>query len=295
MAVIHPDPEVLLPSDTEDDLHDFDDIDIEEERVADDDEREGWYTRHQAVVIGTLSVACLLIVWQAVAAARIWPPLFFPGPLDILGGFASLIAGGDLGRDLLVSGQEMLIGYFLSIVIGLPLGILMGWYRPVRYALDPYVSFFYSTPRIALIPLLIIWVGIGIWSKIIVVFLGAVFPIIVNTMAGVQNLDPGLIRAARSMGATDAKIFRTLALPGSLPFILTGLRLGIGHALTGVVVGELVAAQAGIGLMMAVAGSSFQTAKVFAGVFIIAGAGMVLTFLLQKIEAHFQSWKAAAL
>ena len=106
----------------------------------------------------------------------------------------------------------------------------------------------------------------------IVVFLGAVFPIIVNTMAGVQNLDPGLIRAARSMGATDAKIFRTLALPGSLPFILTGLRLGIGHALTGVVVGELVAAQAGIGLMMAVAGSSFQTAKVFAGVFIIAGA-----------------------
>ena len=145
-----------------------------------------------------------------------------------------------------------------------------------------------------MIPLLIIWVGIGIWSKIIVVFLGAVFPIIVNTMAGVQNLDPGLIRAARSMGATDAKIFRTLALPGSLPFILTGLRLGIGHALTGVVVGELVAAQAGIGLMMAVAGSSFQTAKVFAGVFIIAGAGMVLTFLLQKIEGHFQSWKAAA-
>src|SRR5438067_11956367 len=116
MAVIHPDPEVLLPSGTEDEIHGIDEIDdIEEDVVADDDEKEGWYTRHQAAVIGTVSVACLLILWQAVAAARIWPPLFFPGPLDIVGGFASLIAVGDLGRDLLVSGQEMLIGYFLSI------------------------------------------------------------------------------------------------------------------------------------------------------------------------------------
>src|SRR5437762_10733667 len=186
-------------------------------------------------------------------------------------------------------------GYLAGVVVGIVLGLLVGWYKRLRYALDPFITFLYATPRIVLLPLFIIWFGIGVESKIAVVFLGAIFAILINTAAGVRNLDANLIKVARSFGASDLQLFRTIALPGSLPFILTGLRLGIGHALTGVVVGELVAAQAGIGLMMAVAGSSFQTAKVFAGVFIIAGAGMVLTFLLQKIEAHFQSWKAAAL
>ena len=167
----------------------------------------------------------------------------------------------------------------------------MGWYKRVGYAVDPFVAFFYSTPRIVLVPLLIIWFGIGIWSKIAVVFLGAVFPMIVSTMSGVRNVDASLLKAARSFGATDMQLFRTVVLPGSVPFVLTGLRLGIGHALTGVVVGELVAAQAGIGLMMATAGSTFQTSKVFAGMFIIAGSGIALTILLQKIEQRFQSWK----
>jgi len=108
----------------------------------------------------------------------------------------------------------------------------------------------------ALIPLFIIWFGIGINSKIAVVFLGAVFAILINTAAGVKNLDPALIKAARSFGASDAQLFRTVVLPGSVPCILTGLRLGLGHALTGVVVAELVAAQAGVGLMMATAGSA---------------------------------------
>src|SRR5260370_24382839 len=120
----------------------------------------------------------------------------------------------------------------------------MGWYRRLNYALDPFISFFYSTPRVALLPLLILWFGIGIWSKIAVVFLGSFFPVVINTIAGVRNLDAGLIKTSRSFGATDAQIFRTLALPGSVPFILAGLRLCVGHALMWVVVGELVGAHA---------------------------------------------------
>jgi hypothetical protein len=108
---------------------------------------------------------------------------------------------------------------------------------------------------------------------------------------GVQNLDAGLIKTSRSFGGTDAQIFRTLALPGSVPFILAGLRLGVGNALIGVVVGELVAAQAGVGLMMAKAGATFQTSKVFAGLIIVAGTGIVLTGILQRIERRFQAWK----
>ena len=179
----------------------------------------------------------------------------------------------------------------LAIVVGLPLGIGMGWYRRFSLALDPFVTFFNAIPRVSLTPLLIIWFGIGIYSKIAVVFLGAVFPMIVSTMSGVRNVDSSLVKAARSFGASDMQLFRTVVFPGSVPFVLTGLRLGIGHALTGVVVGELVAAQAGIGLMMATAGSTFQTSKVFAGMFIVAGSGIALTLLLQKIEQRFQSWK----
>jgi ABC-type nitrate/sulfonate/bicarbonate transport system permease component len=247
--------------------------------------------RYEPTLIGVGSVLLFLIVWQAVASARLIPPLFLPGPLDIVDAFVVLFAQGQIWNDLRVSGEEVLIGFGLAVLMALPLGLLMGWYRRLNYALDPFVSFFYSTPRVALLPLLILWLGIGIWSKIAVVFLGAFFPIVINTIAGVRNLDAGLIRTARSFGATDAQIFRTLALPGSVPFILAGLRLGVGHALIGVVVGELVAAQAGIGLMMAKAGATFQTSKVFAGLIIVAGAGLFLTGILQRIERRFQAWK----
>jgi ABC-type nitrate/sulfonate/bicarbonate transport system permease component len=255
--------------------------------------RRGAWARRESLLIGLSAVLLFLVVWQAVALRRLVPELFLPGPTDIFAALGGLIGAGSIWRDLWVSGQELLIGYGIAVVLALPLGLLMGWYKRVGYAIDPFVAFFYSTPRIVLVPLLIIWFGIGIWSKIAVVFLGAVFPMIVSTMSGVRNVDASLVKAARSFGASDMQLFRTVVLPGSVPFILTGLRLGIGHALTGVVVGELVAAQAGIGLMMATAGSTFQTSKVFAGMFIIAGSGIALTLLLQKIEQRFQSWKTS--
>jgi ABC-type nitrate/sulfonate/bicarbonate transport system permease component len=253
--------------------------------------RKSALARREPLLVGVAAVVLFLIFWQAVAWRRLVPELFLPGPTDIFAALGGLFGAGTIWRDLWVSGQELIYGYVLAVVLALPLGLLMGWYRRVGYAIDPFVAFFYSTPRIVLVPLLIIWFGIGIYSKIAVVFLGAVFPMIVSTMSGVRNVEPSLIKAARSFGASDMQLFRTVVLPGSVPFILTGLRLGIGHALTGVVVGELVAAQAGIGLMMATAGSTFQTSKVFAGMFIVAGSGIALTILLQKIEQRFQSWK----
>jgi NitT/TauT family transport system permease protein len=247
--------------------------------------------RYEALLIGSAAVLVFVAVWQFTAFRRVVPELFLPGPLDISTAFAAYVAKGQIWPDMWISGQELIYGFVLAIIFGLPVGILMGWYRRLSMALDPFVTFFYSIPRIALTPLLIIWFGIGINSKIAVVFLGAVFAILINTAAGVKNLDPALIKAARSFGATDAQLFRTVVLPGSVPFILTGLRLGLGHALTGVVVGELVAAQAGVGLMMATAGATFQTSKVFVGLVIIATTGVLLTLLLSRIEQRFQSWK----
>jgi ABC-type nitrate/sulfonate/bicarbonate transport system permease component len=251
----------------------------------------GPLARYEGVLVGAGAVVAFLAVWQIVALRRLVPELFLPGPTDILNAFVAYIQKGQIWPDMWISGQELMYGFFLSIAIGLPIGVLMGWYKRLHQALDPFVTFFYSIPRVALTPLLIIWFGIGINSKIAVVFLGAVFAILINTAAGVRNLDPALIKAARSFGASDAQLFRTVVVPGSVPFILTGLRLGLGHALTGVVVGELVAAQAGVGLMMATAGATFQTSKVFVGLVIVASTGVIMTYVLSRIEQRFQSWK----
>ena len=249
------------------------------------------FSRREPLLIGSASVLFVLIVWQLVAQARIVPVLFLPGPVDIAQALVKLFQGDEIWLDIATSGQEIVIGYGMAIAFGLALGLAMGWYTRFQYAMDPFVNFFYSTPRIVLIPLFIIWFGIDMPSKVAVIFLGALFPIIINTMAGVRNTEGALLRVARSFGASDALIFRRVVLPGSVPFILTGLRLGVGHALTGVVVGELIAARHGVGMMIATAGATFQTPKLFAGVILIAGTGMLLTTVIQRIENRFQSWR----
>jgi ABC-type nitrate/sulfonate/bicarbonate transport system permease component len=253
--------------------------------------RQSWVQRHEALVLGSAAVVVFMIAWQLVANARVWSRLFLPGPADVVEAFGDLVRGGELAIDVATSAQEFVIGYLLAAIVGIPLGLLIGWYPRVRYTLDPFITFLYATPRIVLLPLFIIWFGIGVESKIAVIFLGAFFAVLINTTAGVRSLDTQLIRVARSLGGNDLIVFRTIALPGSVPFILTGLRLGVGHALIGVVVGEYVAAQHGIGKLMMIAGSTFQSSVVFAGLFIIAVAGLVLTLVLQRLERHFDAWR----
>ena len=247
--------------------------------------------QYEPLVVGVISVAIVLSAWQLVANARLMPVLFLPGPIDVAQAFVKLFQQGDVWLDMATSGEELVVGFGLAIVVGLGLGLAMGWYTRVQYAMDPIVNFFYSTPRIVLLPLFIIWFGIDIQSKIAVIFLGALFPIIINTMAGVRNTEAALLRVARSFGASDALTFRRVILPGSVPFILTGFRLGIGHALTGLVVAELLAARHGVGQLIAIAGQTFQSPKMLAGVVIIACTGMLLTTLLQRIENRFQAWR----
>lgn len=250
-----------------------------------------FYDAYYRPLLGTVGVVAFRAFWQWAGTSGFANPMFTSSPSRIVTTFISLAASGELATDCWVSAQEFLIGFGLSIVIAIPLGILMGWYKPLEALLDPFVNFFYSTPRIALLPVMTIWLGIGMNSKVAIVFLGAVFAILINTIAGVQNLDNALLRAARSFGANDMQIFRTIVLPGTVPFLLTGIRLGLGHALVGIVAGELYAAQAGVGYLIAVAGNTFQMDKVFVGVVLIAVAGMVITDLFRRLENHFQSWK----
>jgi NitT/TauT family transport system permease protein len=204
-----------------------------------------------------------------------------------------MFADGSIYEDLQVSGLEFIVGYGLAILVGVPLGILMGWYGRVNAVLEPFVSALYATPRIALLPLLMIWFGIGIVSKFAIIFLGAIFPILVNTITGVRTVNADFVKVARSFGAGDWQLFLTVALPSSVPLLLTGLRLGLGHALIGIVVGEMYGAQHGIGFLISMAGARFQTDKVMVGIIIIAFAGVALTALLRMVERRFEGWRPA--
>ena len=202
-----------------------------------------------------------------------------------------LVRSGEIWNDLWVSGIEFFWGYMLSVVVAIPLGIATGWYKRVSYLFDPFINAMNATPRVALLPLVIIWLGIGVLSKVGIIFLGAVFPILINTRDGVKTTPSNLLTAARSFGASEWCLFKTVVLPSTLPFVLTGLRSALGRALVGVLVGELYAATAGIGFMITVAGATFQTDKVFVGVLIFAVTGLVGTEILGRIERHFERWR----
>jgi NitT/TauT family transport system permease protein len=248
------------------------------------------YLRHEHIILPAAAFALFLLLWELLPALDIVKPLFTSSPTRIVKAAKWLFAHG-LWNDIRVSVIEFGLGFALAGALGIPGGILLGWYRRLTVMFDPFITGLYALPRSALLPILILWLGIGIRSKIAVVFLGAIFPILINAMAGVRTIDEMLLRCARSFGANDRQLFLTLALPSSVPFIITGLRLGVGRALVGIVVGELVAATAGIGHMMSVAGATFQTDKVYVGILLLAGAGYLLTALLKRLEARFETWR----
>jgi NitT/TauT family transport system permease protein len=189
------------------------------------------------------------------------------------------------------SGLNFLIGFAIALVSGVVLGVIIGWYRKARLLFDPFLNALYATPRIAMVPMIIIWFGVGIWSKVFIVFLSSFFPILVNTVGGIRAIDADLLRAARAFCASDWQIFKTVAIPGSVPFILTGVRQGVALGLIGVVVGEMFGGSKGVGFMVAYGGQTFATDTLFVGVLIIAFAGILLTSLAERLERRFSRWR----
>lgn len=261
-------------------------------RVAEASAAYKFYLNNEKMILGSSAVVIFLTTWEMVGnILGLINPMFMSAPSMIWKAAVQLFASGEIWNDLRVSGIEFGWGYFLSALVGVPFGIACGWYKRFAYVCDPFVNAMNATPRVALLPLVIIWLGIGILSKVGIIFLGAVFPILINARDGVKTTPYNLLTAARSFGATEWQIFRSVVLPSTLPFILTGLRLGVGRALIGVMVGELYAATAGIGFMITVAGATFQTDKVFVGVLIFAITGMIAMELLTRLESRFDKWR----
>ncbi|MBN9429222.1 MAG: ABC transporter permease [Burkholderiales bacterium] len=256
--------------------------------------RATFYHRHESLLLGSACLLVVLAIWQLCWSMGWISPLFFSGPSAIASKFVELTASGELQSNALFSGRNFLIGFVLAVVISVPLGIVIGWYQRVNMALNPLINAFYATPRIALYPLIIIWFGIGSGSAIFIVFLAASMPILINTIAGVRNIDADLLRAARAFCATDRQIFRTVALPYSVPFILTGVRQAVAHGLIGVIIAELFAGNQGIGFMISYAGQTFATDTLMVGVLVTAVAGMVLGWLTDRLQRYFQRWRPNA-
>lgn len=241
------------------------------------------------------SVVLLLLAWELAGRYLLTNRLFFAPPSEVLLAAHRLWATGELQTHIETSFTELIVGMLLAIVIGVVIGVVQGISVWVRDYTEIYVTILFATPLVAIAPLLILWMGIGIGSKIVVVLLTAIFPIIINTAAGIRATDAVLIEVARSFCATKLQVVTKVLLPSSLPYVLAGVRLAVGRGIVGVVVGELFGAQAGLGNLIQTAGQTFDVPALFVGVFTLAAAGVALTAIARYAERHALRWRRSLL
>jgi NitT/TauT family transport system permease protein len=243
------------------------------------------------VVLGIASFAAILLVWESIVQAGWANPFFISQPSAIAISLGHTARSGELWHNISVSLREFAIGYGASVVVGIVAGALAGRFRIVEYALDPFLWFLYSAPLIAFYPVFVLWFGLGVPAVIAITFLLSVTQIAANTLSGIQNVDPALLRAARSFGATERDLLWKVILPASVPMVIAGLRLGVGRALMGVVVGELFGATAGLGFSIAYYGALLKTTDMIASLMVVVLLGVLCTQGLSAVEARFDSWR----
>jgi ABC-type nitrate/sulfonate/bicarbonate transport system permease component len=256
-------------------------------------EKSVW-RRFEPAIYGTVSVAVLLALWELlprIMTISAGTKLFFTTPSQIVSTLWRLFATGEIWAPLGVSASGFALGLALAIVVGLPLGVLIGRSRTLNAMLDPFITAFNATPRLVFLPLVMLWFGLGLWSKVVIVFIGALFPILINTYEGVRNADKTLINVVRSFGASEWDVARLVVVPNSMPYIIAGLRLAIGRAVLGVVVAEFFGSESGLGVMMVQAAGRYQVDIVFSGLIVFAVLSLVMTAMVQVLENRLSLWR----
>jgi NitT/TauT family transport system permease protein len=239
---------------------------------------------------GTLSVLAGLLLWEFVSRVVVANPLFLAAPTQIIDAIVGLVRTGELWRHLSISAAEFALGYLIASALGIAAGLTMAHSAMAKQAMAPWVAGLYATPTIALAPLFILWFGIGIWSKVLIVVLLVFFPVVINTEAGLRTTSERLIEMLRSFGATPSQIFMKVSLPSAVPFILAGLKLGIGRGLIGVVVAELFGSRAGLGRLISASADGFNMPELFAAVVVLAIAGILMTAGFSWLEQRLVPW-----
>lgn len=248
--------------------------------------RQPWWSSSRA--LSTLSVIVFLAVWQFVTSAGLIEPVFLASPSAILQtAYQQFFLDNEIYTHIRVSLIEAVIGFAMAIVVGVVLGLAMGRFDRVRHVFEPFVMALYSTPSVALLPLFILWLGIGLWSKVLIVFLGGVFAILVNTIAGVRGTNPRLIETACAFTASQTEVFLYIILPAAVPFIVAGIRLAIGRVLISVFVAELYMSNEGVGFLITQAGATYNTALMLMGILLFTLTGMGLSQSLSFVEDRY--------
>jgi len=253
----------------------------------------GVWERYGPALTAAASLAAGFALWEFVARVIVRDKLFLVAPSAVVVRFGQLWQTGDLQRNIIASGEEFVLGMLAASAVGIVMGLLLATNKPLRSALNPWVSAIYSTPTVALAPLLILWFGLGLLSHLFVVFLVAVFPVLVNTQTGIENADAHLTETARAFGASRRQIFTKVLLPGAVPYVIAGLRLGIGRGVVGVVVAELFGAKAGLGFLITVSSQTFDMGGLFVAVLILACAGVLSSEGVKIIERRIAPWRWA--
>jgi NitT/TauT family transport system permease protein len=252
------------------------------------------WQRLEPVLIGMSSIMLLLIVWELLPrliTLSAGTKLFFTTPSQIGGTLWTMFATGTIWAPLGVSASGFAVGLGLAVIVGLPLGVLIGRSRTLNAMFDPFITAFNATPRLVFLPLVMLWFGLGLWSKVVIVFIGALFPILINTYEGVRNSDKVLINVVRSFGAKEWDVARLVVIPNAMPYIVAGLRLAIGRAVLGVVVAEFFGSESGLGVMMVQAAGRYQVDIVFSGLIIFAALSLAMTAAVQMLENRLGRWR----
>jgi ABC-type nitrate/sulfonate/bicarbonate transport system permease component len=257
-------------------------------------ERAGFRLSPQAKdrIIAVLSPITLLVVWELMVRLGLLDARFFPAPTSIVSTFVSLIESGELWTHTWISVRRLFLGLLLGGIPALILGIIMGLYRPIRVAVDPLIAATYPIPKSAILPLILLIFGLGEMSKVVMVAIGAFFPIVINTTAGVLEIDKIYHDVGKNFGAGRWQTFYTIALPGALPLIMTGVKLGVGMGLILIVIAEMVGAESGLGYMIWNAWQIFSVETMYVGLVVISVLGVLFTFALNELERVIIPWRS---
>jgi ABC-type nitrate/sulfonate/bicarbonate transport system permease component len=237
------------------------------------------------------SLVGFFLLWEIICRLGLVNPLFLPAPSNVLLTLGKLLKSGELATHVSVSLYRALLGFLLAVVIAVPHGILIAWFRTVEDITNPLVELFRPIPAVALIPVAILWFGIGNVSKIVIIAFACYFPIILNTISGVRQVDVNLLKVAKLFGANRMQTLTKIILPSALPFIMTGLRLGIAVALILLIITEMIGARSGLGFMIIDAEYTFKTERMFVGIFTIGVIGFLLNEIMVRIERKLTKWK----
>jgi ABC-type nitrate/sulfonate/bicarbonate transport system permease component len=239
--------------------------------------------------VRTASVAVFLLIWEYYG--RRMDPIFMAPPSRIFAAAVELTQSGALRKALMQTLWPFSVGMALTVIVGTMLGIVIAQWRILEYTLDPFINALYAIPRIALVPLIILWAGLEFVGKVSILVSVAIFPITVNTYAGIRDVRGSMLEIGRAYGATEWQIFWKIVLPAAIPFIMAGIRLAVGLAIIGIIVAEFFTAISGLGGMIVEYANVFATAKLFVPIIVIAIVGVVLTELVMWLERRMSRWR----